>query len=108
MASELEKLLKQKLPGSPVVNDKEQPIGFLSERDCLIRVMKMKYHNDTSIRVRDFMSPKCFTIGEVSSGPGSHQDLSSQSGWLVRPCSRFMCSSSLVFLTCYFYFFYVA
>ena len=57
-----QKLLKQKLPGSPVVDAQGAPVGFLSEKDCLVRVMKMKYHNDVSERVGDFMSPECVTI----------------------------------------------
>ena len=39
------------------------PLGFLSG-DCLVRVMKMKYHNDVSLLVKDFMSPKCYTVAE--------------------------------------------
>ena len=59
-----QKLLKQKLPGSPVINEEGNAVGFLSERDCLVRIMKMKYHNDMSVTVKDFMSPKCFTVEE--------------------------------------------
>lgn len=62
-----EKILKQRLPGAPVVNERGEAIGFLSERDCLVRVMKMKYHNEVSNRIVDFMSPKCFTVHENDS-----------------------------------------
>ncbi len=62
-----EKLLNQKLPGSPVIDEDGCAVGFLSERDCLVRVMKMKYHNDMSICVKDFMSPHCATIEEEDS-----------------------------------------
>ena len=59
-----EKLLEQKLPGSPVVDEDNLPIGFLSEKDCLLRIMQMKYYNDMSEKVKDFMSKTCFTIGK--------------------------------------------
>ena len=59
-----EKLLKQNLPGSPVIDLEGNIVGFLSERDCLIRIVKMKYLNDISIKVKDLMSNKCFTVDE--------------------------------------------
>ena len=58
------KMVKQNLPGCPVVDEVGCPIGFLSERDCLIRMMQIKYHNDISVKVKDLMSSECFTVKE--------------------------------------------
>ena len=59
-----DKLQKHQLSGSPVVNEDGIPVGYLSERDCLVRIMDMKYHNDISVKVKSLMSQECQTIVE--------------------------------------------
>lgn len=58
------KLLEDDLTGFPVVNDKGEPVGFLSQKDCLTRILKMQYFNDVADTVKNFMSTKCLTISE--------------------------------------------
>ena len=74
------KLLKQNTPGSPVIDQEENPVGFLSERDCLVRIMKIKYHNDMSSRVQDVMSPECIALeknGNIMTAVEAFSDKSS-------------------------------
>ncbi|MBC61031.1 MAG: hypothetical protein CMP11_01125 [Zetaproteobacteria bacterium] len=57
-----EQILKQGVPGITVVDQDNKAVGFLSEKDCLVRVVKMKYHNDISAHVKEIMSKNCFVI----------------------------------------------
>lgn len=55
-------LLKNKLTGAPVVNDKGELVGFLSEKDCLHRVIKSRYMNSPSIHISDYMTTELVTV----------------------------------------------
>lgn len=55
-------LLDYKLPGAPVVNDKDEIVGFLSEKDCLNRMIKSRYLNTPSIHISDYMSTELVTV----------------------------------------------
>ena len=59
------KLIPEKLPkifSFFVSKSNKKTVGFLSEKDCLVRVVKMKYHNDISAHVKEIMSKNCFVI----------------------------------------------
>ena len=49
-------LVKNKISGAPVINEKNEAVGFLSEKDCLKSEIDMKYYNAESRKVRDYMS----------------------------------------------------
>ncbi|WP_164848212.1 CBS domain-containing protein [Halobacteriovorax sp. HLS] len=55
-------LLKMNLTGAPVVGDKGELIGFLSEKDCLKFSLDSKYYNHTPSSVEHFMSRTVMTI----------------------------------------------
>lgn len=55
MASAVDALLKRKKLGAPVVDDKGQLIGFLSQQDCMSVMLKSSYHCDMVATVSDCM-----------------------------------------------------
>ena len=59
-------LIKKKISGAPVINEKNEAVGFLSEKNCLKLEMDMKYHNDQPRKVRDYMSKKIIPVQSTS------------------------------------------
>ena len=57
-------LLEKKISGGPVVDDKNNLIGVISEGDCLKEVVKGKYTNNPSLHgtVKDHMATDVKTI----------------------------------------------
>ncbi len=57
-------LVKKNISGGPVVNDKDELVGMISEGDCLKQVVKGKYHNlpDEKTTVADHMITNVITI----------------------------------------------
>ena len=57
-------LIKKNISGGPVVNEKDQLVGMISEGDCLKQVVKGKYHNlpDEKTTVADHMVRDVITI----------------------------------------------
>jgi len=51
-------ILDSGLTGLPVLDDKEQVIGFLSEHDCIPFLLNTSYHCDNRTMVRDIMYPE--------------------------------------------------
>jgi len=45
MHDAIETLLKQRISGAPVVNDKNDLVGVISEGDCLKQIAESRYHN---------------------------------------------------------------
>ncbi len=41
----IEKLIKYKISGGPVVNDKNELVGIISEGDCIKHISESRYHN---------------------------------------------------------------
>jgi len=62
-------LVRKKISGAPVINSANEAVGFLSEKDCLKYEIDMKYYNDQSRTVRDYMSR---TIIPVHPNAGIH------------------------------------
>tara|TARA_A100001035_G_scaffold271094_1_gene258877 strand:- start:583 stop:987 length:405 start_codon:yes stop_codon:yes gene_type:complete len=50
--------LKNKISGAPVINEKNELIGVISEKDCMRTLMEYSYHNDLGGLVEDYMSEK--------------------------------------------------
>ncbi len=55
-------LLKNKVTGAPVVNDKGELVGFLSEKDCLKRVIASRYLNSPSVMITEYMTTELVTV----------------------------------------------
>lgn len=56
-------LLRHKLLGLPVVDEKKHVVGFLSEQDCIHTMLISSYHCEESRSVDDIMSHQVLTIG---------------------------------------------
>jgi CBS domain-containing protein len=57
-------LIKHRISGGPVVNDKYELIGMISEGDCVKHISESRYHNTPmqDIRVKDRMISNVETI----------------------------------------------
>ena len=57
-------LLAKRISGGPVIDDKGNLVGIISEGDCLKQVVKGKYHNIPTLsgRVADFMATEVKSI----------------------------------------------
>ncbi len=52
----VDKLLASNLIGGPVVNSEGHVVGWLSEQDCLAKLIEASYYSDHSALVEDVMS----------------------------------------------------
>jgi len=62
-------LIKKKISGGPVVNDKNELIGIISEGDCMKQVSNSRYYNQPmeDIKVKDHMATEVETLdGEMN------------------------------------------
>lgn len=55
-------ILTHKVSGIAVVNDQNEPVGMLSELDCLRAVLKGVYHQEVGGTVGEYMTSPCDTI----------------------------------------------
>ena len=55
-------LLKNKISGAPIINDKNQLVGILSEKDCLRVFANGSFHNMPGGLVEDFMTKAVATV----------------------------------------------
>lgn len=57
-------MLKKRISGGPVLNEKRELVGVLSEKDCLKVLLQSSYHNIPSGKgkVRDYMTENAKTI----------------------------------------------
>jgi len=58
----VEKLLASNLIGGPVVNESGHVVGWLSEQDCLAKIIEASYYSDHSALVEDVMSDSPLSI----------------------------------------------
>ncbi|MGH1427268.1 MAG: CBS domain-containing protein [Arenicella sp.] len=54
-------LTENHLPGAPVIDENHNPIGFVSEYDCLKQLMQSTYYCDNTALAEDVMSTKLIT-----------------------------------------------
>ena len=74
-------LIKKKISGGPVVNDKKELIGIISEGDCMKQISTSRYHNHPmqDIKVEDHMVKEVETIdGEMNVFDAADKFLSSR------------------------------
>ena len=62
VAEAVEKLLETKQSGGPVVNKAGKMIGFLSEQDCIKKMIESTYYRLQSANVEDIMTPSVKTV----------------------------------------------
>lgn len=55
-------LIEQKISGAPVVDQHNNLVGFLSEKDCMQVALDAGYHGDNGGRVEEFMATKVKTV----------------------------------------------
>ncbi|WP_333607310.1 CBS domain-containing protein [Arsukibacterium sp.] len=58
----VDRLIKGHQTGGPVVDADKKIIGFLSEQDCLARMLMSTYHDQQSARVGDLMQTVVLTV----------------------------------------------
>lgn len=58
----VDRLIKGRQTGGPVVDSNNKIIGFVSEQDCLARMLMSTYHDQQSARVADVMSVEVLTV----------------------------------------------
>lgn len=63
----VEKLLTSNLIGGPVIDDQGKVVGWLSEQDCMAKLMEASYYSDHSALVGDVMSTETLTIASTLS-----------------------------------------
>ena len=58
----VDRLIRGRQTGGPVINADKKIIGFLSEQDCLQRMLMSTYHDQQSARVADLMQTNVLTV----------------------------------------------
>ncbi len=62
IAVAVERLIKSSQIGAPIVDDNKHVIGWISEQDCLDKMLKSSYHCDGSALVGDIMKPEVLSV----------------------------------------------
>ena len=62
VAEAVERLLKAKQTGGPVINIENKVIGFLSEQDCLVQMIESSYYREQVAHVKDIMKTEVLAI----------------------------------------------
>ena len=62
IGSAIQSFLENKISGAPVVDEKGNLVGMLSEKDCLWTLLESSYYNNLSGYVKDYMSTELITI----------------------------------------------
>ena len=63
----IQTLLDHKLSGSPVVDNRGNMVGYLSEKDCLKVALNAAYNDHWGGKVADFMTPHVTSVDVDSS-----------------------------------------
>ena len=67
VAEAVEKLLHSHQTGGPVINEKRELVGFLSEQDCLRQMIESSYYREQVARVKDIMVTDVLAVKPYSS-----------------------------------------
>jgi CBS domain-containing protein len=60
--SAIRTLLKHKISGAPVVDDNNQVVGMISEKDCLQTFLGSSYYNEMGELVSEIMTSPVITV----------------------------------------------
>lgn len=63
----IDTLINRTISGAPVVNDKGDLVGILSEKDCLKVLIDMSMHELPGANVEQYMSKKAVTLNATTS-----------------------------------------
>jgi CBS-domain-containing membrane protein len=58
----VDRLIRGRQTGGPVVDSNKKIVGFISEQDCLQRMLMSTYHDQQSAKVADVMNPAVLTV----------------------------------------------
>lgn len=63
----IETIVDKKISGAPVVNEKQELVGIISEKDCLRVILDDVYHNLPPFqgKVKSYMSKEVITVDET-------------------------------------------
>ncbi len=61
LSTAVEKLLEKGQLGAPVVDSQNRLLGFISEQDCLAKLLESSYHCDLTAKVEDVMKTDVLT-----------------------------------------------
>lgn len=56
------RLIRGHQTGGPVIDERNKIIGFISEQDCLQRMLMSTYHDQQAARVADVMKTEVLTV----------------------------------------------
>jgi CBS domain-containing protein len=62
LAKAIDQLLQHRISGAPVINERKQLVGILSEGDCLKGALTGSYFEEAAIKVSDVMSLSVDTV----------------------------------------------
>ncbi|WP_416304893.1 CBS domain-containing protein [Neptunicella sp. SCSIO 80796] len=62
VAEAVEKLVNSHYPGGPVVDGRGRLVGFLSEQDCLAKMVECSYYNEQAAHVEDIMRTEVLSL----------------------------------------------
>ncbi|WP_100641665.1 CBS domain-containing protein [Alteromonas facilis] len=67
IAEAVERLLTSKQSGGPVVDAHNKVVGFLSEQDCLSKMITSSYYREQVCRIKDVMQTEVLSVKPYSS-----------------------------------------
>lgn len=62
IAEAVERLLQSRQTGGPVIDQQNKVIGFLSEQDCLVRMIESSYFREQVAHVKDVMRTEVISV----------------------------------------------
>ena len=62
VAEAVERLLQSRQTGGPVIDGQNKVIGFLSEQDCLVRMIESSYYREQVAQVKDVMRSEVISV----------------------------------------------
>ena len=62
VAEAVERLLQSRQTGGPVVDEHNKVVGFLSEQDCLVRMIESSYYREQVAQVKDVMRTEVISV----------------------------------------------
>ncbi|MFK7159809.1 CBS domain-containing protein [Marinospirillum sp. MEB164] len=60
-------LQEHQLPGSPVINERKELVGFVSEHDLLCQLLQASYYSSTQRSLLDVMRTEVLSVGPEDS-----------------------------------------
>jgi CBS domain-containing protein len=67
VAEAVERLLRGKQTGGPVIDQAGKVVGFLSEQDCLRKMIESTYYREQVARVKDVMTAEAVSVKHYAS-----------------------------------------